>query len=288
MGKYKSNFLLLILCIGLLPYAYGQQQEKPLIAVLPIKYDAKGTKLKDFESGKGESIFNKAVNWLDKKVPQAFGHEERKAPQTSLNTQLKDLQDKVVARLLKEKRLNIVERANWDLISSEKELQKDEAFIDGKIVAQSKGLGAEYVLLGVLNKEKTNLTFTLLDVSDKSLIARANCSKTQIGRGINSLLRGVFPLQFKVIKYAKANDSVPCVVIFGAKNSGVSVHHQFVIKKITPVEVNGVVLDKEEILGIASFYEHINENFAYCRLIKGKSKIKKAIAKGEKLVCYSE
>lgn len=277
-----------MLCIAVTSFVYGQEQEKPLVAVLPFKYDAKGTRLKDFEFGKGESIVNKAIKWIDKTVPAMLSYEERKTPQASLNTQLKDLQDKVVARLLKEKRLNVVERANWDLITSEKELQKNEAFIDGKIVAQSKGLGAEYVLLGILNKEKTSLILTLLDVSDKSLVARTSCSKNQIGRGIGILVQGVFPLQFKVIKYAKAYDSVPSVVIFGARNSGVTDNLPFLVKKVTQIEVNGQLLDKEEVIGRASFYEHINENFAYCRIIKGKSKIKKAIAKGEKLVCFSE
>src|SRR5687767_3869415 len=57
------------------------------------------------------------------------------------------IQDAVADAFLKTKRFSLVEREKMDQLKSEKNLQKDEDFIDGQVIEQSKSLGAQYVVL---------------------------------------------------------------------------------------------------------------------------------------------
>jgi hypothetical protein len=52
-------------------------------------------------------------------------------------------------------RFTIVDRSSWSSIQSERELQKSEEFLDGKIVDQGKSLGAEFIVVGSINSIST-------------------------------------------------------------------------------------------------------------------------------------
>lgn len=58
------------------------------------------------------------------------------------------IQETVTDAFVKTKRFNIVDRTKMDALKREKELQKSEDFIDGKVIQQGISLGADYLISG--------------------------------------------------------------------------------------------------------------------------------------------
>lgn len=79
------------------------------------------------------------------------------------NSDLIAIQEAVTNAFVKTKRFNIVDRTKMDALKREKELQKSEDFIDGKVIQQGVSLGAEFLVSGkvtsvtksAFNKERT-------------------------------------------------------------------------------------------------------------------------------------
>jgi curli biogenesis system outer membrane secretion channel CsgG len=68
------------------------------------------------------------------------------------------IQEEVTNAFVKTKRFNIVDRSKMDAIKSEKELQKSDDFIDGKVVDQGKSIGAQYLISGrVISAQATQV-----------------------------------------------------------------------------------------------------------------------------------
>ncbi len=59
-------------------------------------------------------------------------------------------------------RFNFVDRGKTDAINNERELQKGEEFLDGKVVAQGKSIGADFIMTGSVaistSQSKVNVT----------------------------------------------------------------------------------------------------------------------------------
>lgn len=64
---------------------------------------------------------------------------------------VKAIQTKVVETFQHTNRFNIVDRTSFDKVKQEKELQKSEEFMDGKVVAQTSMEGADAIVAGVVN-----------------------------------------------------------------------------------------------------------------------------------------
>ncbi len=97
------------------------------------------------------------------------------------------IQNKVIESFNKTNRFVIVDRTNFDKLQQEKELQKSEAFIDGKTVKQNSLEGAEQIVTGTINQvtiskyvsekgyvsynAKIYLTLKVIDVATGKLLA---------------------------------------------------------------------------------------------------------------------
>lgn len=66
--------------------------------------------------------------------------------------------DALVNAFTKTKRFNIVERSKLKSIVSEKELQKGDDFINGKVIKQGKSVGADYLVIGNIISSETKVT----------------------------------------------------------------------------------------------------------------------------------
>jgi hypothetical protein len=67
---------------------------------------------------------------------------------------VESIEGEVTKSFVSTKRFNIVDRSKMTALKREKELQKSEDFIDGKVVQQGKNLGAEYLITGHVNYVK--------------------------------------------------------------------------------------------------------------------------------------
>lgn len=63
----------------------------------------------------------------------------------------KGLTELIQTEIFKTKKFNLVDRTSFDVLYTESNLQKGEDFIEGKVVAQGKKEGAEYIITGRLN-----------------------------------------------------------------------------------------------------------------------------------------
>src|SRR6478735_5958232 len=72
------------------------------------------------------------------------------------------IQDAVADAFLSTKRFSLVEREKMYQLTSEKNLQKNEDFIDGQVIEQSRSLGAQYVVVGNVTKATLVTTQTTL------------------------------------------------------------------------------------------------------------------------------
>src|SRR5579871_4511064 len=82
------------------------------------------------------------------------------AQQTGYNRNAPDahvtsIEDAISDAFLAAKRFTLVEREKMNQIKGEKELQKNEDFVDGSVVEQSKSLGAQYIVTGNISKAST-------------------------------------------------------------------------------------------------------------------------------------
>ncbi len=78
----------------------------------------------------------------------------------------------VMETLSADYRFVLLERDEINAAAMEREYQKSEDFIDGKIVEQGKAIGAEYILDGYYDAKANRLTFSIFDVATGTL----NCS----------------------------------------------------------------------------------------------------------------
>ena len=69
---------------------------------------------------------------------------------------LNSVEEVVTSSFAKTKRFTIVGRSQMKAISSERELQKTEDFIDSKYIAQTKSLGAQYLVSGNISSITTS------------------------------------------------------------------------------------------------------------------------------------
>ncbi|MBL4662298.1 MAG: hypothetical protein JKY22_01760 [Flavobacteriaceae bacterium] len=87
---------------------------------------------------------------------------------SSISTKyVKAIEDKVKEAFYSTNRFNIVDRTNYQKLQAEKELQKSEAFIDGKTINQTSLEGAEQIVTGSISQidivKKINETSTYYD-----------------------------------------------------------------------------------------------------------------------------
>lgn len=74
--------------------------------------------------------------------------------------------------LLETGALALVDRSLLELVEAERELQKTEAFLDGKFVAQGMALGAAYILKGTYHQGPGRLSVDIVETGTGQLVAR--------------------------------------------------------------------------------------------------------------------
>ncbi len=83
----------------------------------------------------------------------------------------------VTQSFIETKRFIIVDRTKLDQVDKERNLQKTENFIDGKVVEQGKSLGAQYLITGIVNQYfndgemcKMSFSINVVDVATSQIL----------------------------------------------------------------------------------------------------------------------
>lgn len=234
------------------------------------------------------------------------------------------IEDFVTNKFVNTKKFDIVDRASLTDLKSEKELQKSEDFIDGKVIEQSKTLGADY-LVGIyistldITKDGTTsftygckMTFSLkiLDIASSQIITTATFTSSA-GQGFLSLITTPddaeekclnnispkveefikinFPLKASIanIEETDGKGDATKVLISAGSSSGVSIGDNFKVVEITDLDVDGKKMIRKKEIGLLQVNNIEDENFSVCTILSGSGDISKKKAEGKKLQVIS-
>ena len=279
----RQIFVLLVL-LTLSNYSFGQN--KTLIGIVPFK-----------SSSSGNEYYSRNDNSSEYKTA---------------------IQDAVSDAFLKTKRFSLVEREKMEQLKSEKNLQKEEDFIDGTVIEQSKSLGAQFVVLGNVTKAKvedkqTNLILVsassrvceiafnirIVDVSTGEIVASNSFSKSSKGKnafeiGLNEIKPEIekfitdnFKLTASIasIEEKNSNGDATKVLISGGSSTGVIEKNEFKIFEVSQLVVDGKKLIRKKTIGKLIVTKVEDENFSICTITEGGAEIAKKIEAGAKIKC---
>lgn len=279
------QFLSLLLLLTVHCYSFGQN--KTLIGIVPFKSSSNDNGY--YYSSNSKSEYKTAI------------------------------QDAVSDAFLKTKRFSLVEREKMDQLKSEKTLQKDEDFIDGQVIEQSKSLGAQYVVLGNISKANleqkqssipyvgtttsyvAEIAFSIrvVDVSTGEIIASNSFSKSIKGKNaFEDALKDIKPQietfikdNFKIvasiasIEEKNSNGDATKVLISGGSSTGVTVKNLFKVYEVSELVVDGKKLTRKKTIGKIVVASVEDENFSICTVTEGGADITKKMDAGAKIKC---
>lgn len=223
--------------------------------------------------------------------------------------------------LIKAKRFNIVDRSKLGALKQERELQKTEDFMDGTIIAQSKSIGANYLLSSTMgnyendgNTCKFTLTIKLIDVETGSVVASESIQpksggfgKALLSAAVNTALEtsGALSTQGQALK--KALDKlVPEIdkfiytnfpitfhivelqsdgklLVSGGSESGVKKGSKLKVYEEVITNVGGKSVKRKKELAELAVDKVEDENFSICSIKSGDKEVKERLSKNTPL-----
>lgn len=224
----------------------------------------------------------------------------------------KQLQNAVVDVFSQDFRMFLVDRSELDLVAQERELQKNEEFIDGKVVEQGKAVGAEYLVDGFIDYKNRKLYLKVFDVSNGSLKgstsstlnvkpARDNSIPTiDLGKVLNfssrtnylqdnvkKLIEQSFPEILFIVAgpESESKRQVKSLKVLAGSKMGVKKGQLLEVQVIVEEEVEGIKTTRQESAGWGRVQKVDGEVWSILKLEAGKANIKKHLKQGRKLRC---
>lgn len=223
------------------------------------------------------------------------------------------LQNIVADAFAKDYRMVLLDRGEFDVVAEERDRQRDEDFIDGKIVEQGKAIGAEYLVDGFIDNYGRRLFLKIYDVSDGSLtgsiVSSLNVKKhqkhpldlkgeikdifstttqtSQLQKNVNQLIQQCFS-EFLFIVAGPEEESkrkVNSLRVFAGSKMGLKKGQLLEVQALVEEEVEGVVTTRQESAGWGRIEKVDGESWCILKLEAGKGNIKKLLKKGTKLRC---
>ncbi len=211
-------------------------------------------------------------------------------------------QSYITMAFIKDKRFTILERDQWEIIERERELQKSESFIDGKIIQQGESIGAQYIISGVGDPNMRMATVKLYDVSSGKVLGTTvinfdlyeNGSLSEedltyfIIKNINKqFLYKYFPLPpVKVVRVLEEDKkgAGKILIAAGSKN-GVTRKKEFLVKERIYEQVDEKQVEREVTVGRVRVSEVENDSFSVGTVEEGGKVINEKLKSGVKLFC---
>lgn len=232
------------------------------------------------------------------------------------------VEDYVTNKFVSTKKFDIVDRASLHDLKAEKQLQKSEDFIDGKVVEQSKTIGADYLVgiyistldVGTTSSGsygcKMDFSIKVLDITSSQIVATQNFS-TNAGLGLLSLISSAeaamekcfntispkldefiksnFPVKASIanIEESDASGAASKILISVGSSNGVSIGDNFKVMEAIQMEVDGKKMVRKKEVGTLQILSIEDENFSVCTVTKGGADIAKKKTEGKKLQVIS-
>lgn len=212
-----------------------------------------------------------------------------------------DLLPSIVADFFgKDDRFTLVDRKTSDLIQKERELQKTEAFLDGYVVSQGQGIGAEYLISGEFDMQTNALNLTLYSVADQTIVGTESVElyetmfvvftkpiREPVLEGLRRLCSRVFPLLMPVVEItAQKKDEARSVLIAGGLGRGLRKGTKLDIKvKETRAIDGGAEQTYYRTIATGTVEKVEDQNFSIVTVDSGEKEVKSRLDGGSKLYC---
>ena len=190
---------------------------------------------------------------------------------------------------------SVVNREHSDLIEKELERQKSESFIDGKVVEQGKGIGAEYLIKGRYNRQSKTMELLAIEVGSENIYARQE-QKVDFDAPSKYFLRQVNKLSTMLANQLIENDKITVVrslldkgketkkvLIAGGESKGLIKGQKIQIFVIEAIILEEGKLERFSTIGTGKIEEVENENFSKVKINVGGKNIFKALHTGDRL-----
>lgn len=224
--------------------------------------------------------------------------------------------------LIKAKRFNVVDRSKLDALKQERELQKTEDFMDGTIIAQSKSIGANYLLSSTMgnyendgNTCKFTLTIKLIDVETGSVVASESIQpksggfgKALLNAAVNTALletggalstkgqalkKALDKLVPEIDKFIYTNFPITFYIVelqsdgkllvSGGSESGVKKGSKLKVYEEVIINVGGKSVKRKKELAELAVDKVEDENFSICSIKSGDKEVKERLSKNTPL-----
>lgn len=237
----------------------------------------------------------------------------------NLNSDVHAIQDAVTDVFMKTKRFSLVEREKMDQIKSEKNLQKNEDFIDGQVIEQSKSLGAQYIVVGNVSKAEESVSSTrapfagtitsqsaeiafnikVIDVATGEIMASNSFEGS--GKGKNAMENALKDVKPDIEKFIKENFKITIsiasieeknnrgdavkVLIAGGTSLGMKETNELKVYEAKEMLVDGKKMIRKVTVGKIVVAKVEDENFSVCTVTEGGEAIAKKVEEHTSLKC---
>lgn len=207
----------------------------------------------------------------------------------------KEARTEIMESFVKFGSFSVVDRDATDLIKKELELQKTEAFMDGKVVEQGKAVGAEYIARSWYQAKEGKFIIKIIEVASGNTIETDEYKMDFFAANYKKHLRKmVYRLSNRWLSGSKItvlrsledkSDATQRVLLAGGTAKGLKVGMQLEVFIITTEEVDGEQMERFEPVGKIKVDRIENANFSNARVRSGEKEIFKLFAAKQKVYC---
>lgn len=273
--------LVLTLLFGAFLMTSFAQDDKKVVSILDFKYPS--------------------MDKLKEKIEYPEDYEGKKYQYTYRASQVHGVLNRIKGFVIEifggDERFVIVDRASNDLIAEERELQKMEDFLDGYVVAQGKGLGADYLVSGEFDKRSRVFSLSIYSVAEGAIKATETADLTKQLFGLKAIKDPIvnaarrlvdreFPVEMTVVEITEAKKNKAKKLLLAAGlDRGMKNKTKLDIKVKESREIDGKSMTYLKTIGQGSIEKVEGPNFSILKIEEGEKEVKMAIDAGKKVIC---
>lgn len=206
------------------------------------------------------------------------------------------LQEAVMSALYADVRVQLIAHSEQEAVAAERDLQRDEDFMEGYVVDQWAVQGVEYFLTGYISIGEQKLNLTFLRATDHRPViqeelsfnagmwSNANERKALVLTGLQRMLTQLFPAEVQLVKVLKGSKSkARTILIAGGTKQGFRRHQELAVRTTIVENKQGEIRSRSVRIASIVVEEVENEHFSRCVIMSGGREIQEALNKGQEV-----
>ncbi|WP_156825853.1 hypothetical protein [Lewinella cohaerens] len=208
----------------------------------------------------------------------------------------KTLQEAVMSALYADARVQLIAHSEQEAVAAERDLQRDEDFMEGYVVDQWAVQGVEYFLTGYISIGEQKLNLTFLRATDHRPViqeelsfnagmwSNANERKALVLTGLQHMLTQLFPAEVQLVKVLKGSKSkARTILIAGGTKQGFRRHQELAVRTTIVENNQGEIRSRSVRIASIVVEEVESEHFSRCVIMSGGREIQEALDNGQEV-----